>query len=78
MWGWSHTGWGLVWMMIFMTAFWGAFVALVVALVRSGDRKASGDQTVDAAEVLRRRFASGEIREEEYRERLHVLEGSRL
>lgn len=77
MWAWSHTGWGLIWMVFFMIVFWGAFVGLIMAIVRWSDRKAPGDQAVDAAEVLRRRFAGGEIPEKEYWERLHVLEGSR-
>jgi putative membrane protein len=76
MWEWGHSGWGLFWMIVGMVVFWGAFVGVIAMVMRSGDRREPRDSSPDAAEILRRRFASGEIAEDEYRQRLRTLEGS--
>lgn len=72
MWAWDNSGWGLFWMVLTMVVFWGALVAIIATVLRSPDRRGSGESS-DALEILRRRFASGEIDEEEYRERLRAL-----
>jgi len=75
-----HNGWGWMWMGLMMLLFWGGLIVLVVLLLRGtgfGGRKdqagtpASGP---DATEILRSRFARGEITEDEYRKSLTVLD----
>jgi len=62
---WWPMGIGLViWVIIVALAFW--------LLVRTVGRGASGSGE-SAEDLLRRRFASGEIDEEEYAKRLEVL-----
>lgn len=71
MWGWGH-GIGMVlWWIIGLAAI----VAFVWVLVRMGRSRAEG--TSSAEEMLRRRYAAGEIDEEEFRRRLSVLRGGR-
>jgi len=78
MYGWNGNGWGIFWMILSMVVFWGALVAVVVLLVRPGDRGSkTGGRGEDAAELLRRRFAAGEIPKEEYQERLRILDETR-
>jgi putative membrane protein len=65
-------GWMIV-MMIGMALFWGLVILGIVWLVRSASwgHHAHGTPT----EILDRRFASGEMSAEEYRERRDVLQG---
>ena len=78
--GWQYGGWGMMggfgwmWLMsIFMILFWGLVIWGIVALVRglSGSRGSdSTPPTADSAlEVLKRRYARGEINKEEYEEK---------
>ncbi len=64
------TGWGLVWPVLLVTGL----AALVFGLVRArpsrGDRGA-GDR---AREILRERYARGEITEDELRARMRTLD----
>lgn len=69
---WNGSGWGVLWMVLSMAVFWGALAALVVALLRGSDKPGKTPEP-DANEMLRRRFASGEISKEEFEERLGVL-----
>ncbi len=78
MWAWGHHGWGAgMWtiMVLFMLIFWAVVVFGVMALVRrnSQTRDAPTAQTSNAEEILRERFARGEIPEDEYREKLKHL-----
>lgn len=63
---------------LMMLLFWGGLVALVVLLVRGfGARPSQGEEKragPDAREILAERFARGEISEEEFEQRKHVLE----
>lgn len=72
-WGWDGAG-GSWWMMGIGGLFWLLVLGLVVWLVL---RAAGGRDVVpggeSAEELLRRRFASGEIDAEEYERRLEVL-----
>ncbi|HEX9738237.1 MAG TPA: SHOCT domain-containing protein [Candidatus Limnocylindria bacterium] len=72
MWGWD-TGGGWLMMGIGML-IWVALIALVVWLVirAVGHRPGTGGSE-SAEDLLRRRFASGEIDDEEYRGRLETL-----
>ena len=71
-------GFGWWWLMpIFFILFWGLIIWGIVALVRglSGSRGSdSTPPTVDSAlEVLKKRYARGEINKEEYDEKKHDL-----
>ena len=84
--GWQGGGWGMMgpgmmggfgwwWFMpIFMIIFWGLVIWGIVALVRglSGSRSSdSGSSRPDSAlEVLKKRYARGEIDKEEYEQEL--------
>lgn len=57
------------WMM--MLLFWGALIFAIVWAVRNG--RGSREDSPDALEVLRRRFARGEIDLDEYKERHRTL-----
>ena len=80
--GWSW-GWGLAmgFGMLAMLAFWGALIVGVVLLVRwlitatggSGGSGARAEET--ALDVLKRRYAAGEITAEEYARMRQELEG---
>jgi putative membrane protein len=68
-------GWWIV-MMLGMLLFWGLIIAAVVWVVRElthSRATRAGVETPNA--LLDRRFASGEISAEEYRERKAVLGG---
>ena len=66
-------------MMVFMTLFWVAFIAGIVILIRwlasrSSDFALSGKET--AVDILRRRYASGEITRDQYMEMMRDLEST--
>jgi putative membrane protein len=72
-------GWGWMWMGLMMILFWGGLIVIVVLLLRGGGFGGRKDQTADslgpdATEILRARFARGEITEDEYRKSLTVLD----
>jgi putative membrane protein len=75
-----HNGWGWMWMGLMMILFWGGLIVLVVLLLRGGGFRGRKDETgtpasgPDASEILRARFARGEITEDEYRKSLTVLD----
>ena len=87
--GWQGGGWGMMgpgmmggfgwmWLMpIFFIISWGLVIWGIVALVRSlsGSRGSdSGSSRPDSAlEVLKKRYAHGEIAKEEYEEKKHDL-----
>jgi putative membrane protein len=76
-------GWGLfgiIWMLVPLL-FLGGLVALIVWAVtqHTSERHATGSAGVheqSAEEILRQRFAHGEIDAEEYEERRHILNES--
>lgn len=72
MWGWdAGSGWWmmgigmLIWLVVIVLAVW-----LVVRLV---GQRPGASSSESAEELLRRRFASGEIDTEEYERRLEIL-----
>ncbi len=75
-----NNGWGWMWMGLMMILLWGGLIVLVVMLLRGGGIGGGKDQTgtsaseSDATEILRARFAPGEITEDEYRKNLSVLD----
>ncbi len=82
-WGWQDGGWGMMgsgvmggfswwWFMpIFFILFWGLVIWGIVALVRglSGSRDSDSSRADSALEVLKKRYARGEIDKEEYEEK---------
>lgn len=76
--GYGHMMWGGGYGLfggLMMILFWGIVIALIVFGVKwmSNNRGSGGNQR-DALEILRERFASGEIDEEEFDRRRKVLE----
>ncbi len=78
---WMHGGWGWGWMslmMVMMVLFWGAIIFGVFWLLRGVARDGSAPLESPArkespVEILERRFAEGEITEDDYRARREVL-----
>jgi putative membrane protein len=69
---WMMGGYGWGWFMpIFMIIFWGLVIWGIVALVRGISRGDAGSttQTDSALEILKRRYARGEINKQEYEEK---------
>ncbi|OGO23285.1 MAG: hypothetical protein A2144_12090 [Chloroflexi bacterium RBG_16_50_9] len=66
-------GFGGFWLMpIIMIVFWGLVIWGIVALVRGVSLPSNGgssNQTDSALEILKRRYARGEITREEYEEK---------
>jgi len=72
MWGWDAGGGWL--MMGIGMLIWVAVIALVVWLViRAVGQRPGGGGSESAEDLLRRRYASGEIDAEEYQSRLETL-----
>lgn len=74
-------GWWIV-MMFGMVVFWGAVIVGIVWLARGGsyagprDDGSPGARRESPLEILDRRFAAGEISEDEYAQRRQVLTGA--
>lgn len=71
MWGYAD-GWSWLWMTAMMVLFWGGIIALAVFALRSLGGSRSNDQAID---VLRRRFAGGEITQDEFEKTRKALQG---
>ncbi|WP_207206903.1 MULTISPECIES: SHOCT domain-containing protein [Nocardioides] len=83
-----HEGYGFGWfaLIVLLLVLVGLAVALLVVMLRSPGRGGSGSATgsttgpnmgsSEAALILRRRFAAGEIDEDEFRRRLSALSDS--
>ncbi len=86
-WGGQYGGWGMMgpgmmggfgwgwFMLIFMIIFWGLVIWGIMALVRglSGSRGSDSSKVDSALEVLKKRYARGEIDKEEYEEKKRDL-----
>jgi putative membrane protein len=71
MWWYGADGWSWFWMASMMVVFWGVVAFLVVWAVRAlAGPHPTGDAAID---VLRRRFAAGEISAEEFASRKKAL-----
>ena len=74
---WDGDGGGWIWGAVMMTTFVALLVALVWGVLRASMSSAPrGGRKQDAAEILRERFARGEIDEEEFDRRTRTLERS--
>lgn len=72
--GWHDGSWGILWMVV----SWIAIVVLVWAIVWAVRPGAGGaERPRDPKQILRERFARGEIDEGEYRSRLDALDADR-
>lgn len=70
------SGWGYGLMILNMLLFWGLVIAGIVFLVRylGGNRQiGTGRDAANAERILAERFARGEIDEDEFQRRVHVL-----
>jgi putative membrane protein len=73
--GWTMTGWGWGWMTLW-TVIAAVLVALLLAaLIRAAMPPNARGFEDSALQVLRRRFAAGEIDETEFQQRRARLEG---
>jgi putative membrane protein len=76
MWGAGWENWILGFLM--MVLFWGGLVVLAVLALRGWDanqrRGSSSPHHPEAHEILKERFAKGEISEDEFEQRRRVLE----
>jgi putative membrane protein len=77
-WGWNGThdmsGWMWLWMGLWSVLVIAGIVALVVLAVRALDRGRDSTPTSDALELLKRRYATGELDDEEFERRRKGLE----
>jgi len=71
MWGY-YDGWSWLWMVAMMVLFWGGIFAIAVYAIRAFAGPRGTDQAMD---VLRRRFASGEITPDEFEKMRKALQG---
>ena len=75
----EHEGMGWWWVMgsVWMVAFWAIIVGLVVWGVRSlSGRTGNGPPlNADPLEIVRERYARGDINREEYEEIIRTLQG---
>ena len=79
--GWPSRSWGIMGpgmmgvfgmgllMPVFMIIFWGLIIWGIVALIRGLSHGDAGRQTDSVLEVLKRRYARGEISKQEYEEK---------
>lgn len=75
-WNGNWNGWASLAMLASMAVFWGLVIYGVLTLARSSRAPGSGaGNGSDPEEILRERFARGEIDAREYQERLQVLRG---
>jgi putative membrane protein len=64
-WGWMIGGW------IMMVVFWGLVIVGIIALVRAASNRGGGAELKDKetpVEILRRRYAAGELTKEQFEE----------
>ena len=70
---WMGSAWG-VGMMLIMLVFWGGVIAGVVLGIRWLVRQSAESRSGSALEILRQRYARGEINREEFEARRHDLQ----
>ena len=79
-WGWDHmggAGWGMGFGGIFMILFWVVIIVAVVMLVKwlaGGSSRLDLPREKSALDILKERYARGEIGKEEYEQKKRDLE----
>ncbi len=76
-WGYDHMIWGGGYGMfggLMMLVFWGVVIALIVLAVRWFADGKDGNRQQDPMDILKDRFAKGEIDEDEFQRRKSILE----
>jgi putative membrane protein len=70
-------GWGYAAMGIGMVLFWAVLIAGIVALIRFSGQQSGPVPPLElsAEQLLAARYARGEINDDEYRQKLSVLQG---
>ena len=63
--GYGMMGFGMGFGFLFMLLFWGVLIWLVVTLINAGQ---SGKKEEDPSNILKKRYASGEISKKQYAE----------
>jgi len=67
-------GFGMGFGVIIMVLFWGAIIWLVISLINAGTKKS--EETLDSAlDILKKRYARGEVTKEQYLEMEKELTG---
>ena len=69
--GYGMSGWMWPYGALVMLLFWGGLAVLIVWVVKAFSRRSRGPES--AQEVLKRRFAAGEISPEDYEKTRHAL-----
>ena len=64
----NYLGWGFggIVMMLAMVAFWIGIIWLIIYAVRGGDRKNDVSGSKSPMDILKERYAKGEINKEEF------------
>lgn len=52
--------------MIFMFLFWGLIIALIVILIRQASSKSNSDKDQSPVDIVKQRYAKGEISKQEF------------
>ena len=74
--GWGMTGWVWGWMSVWTAVVVIVLVLIAFAVFRSSTASIPRETEDQAMAVLRRRYAAGEISEDEYNRRRTALEGT--
>lgn len=72
---WGNYGWGMGFGWLFMTLFWILIIlglVYLVKLIAGGEKRTTGETALD---ILKKRYAKGEISKEEFEEKKKDLAG---
>jgi len=66
---WGDYGWGMGFGWIFMIIFWGLVILGIVYLIQVVSKGTKKEDTETPLDILKKRYAKGEITKEEYQKR---------